>query len=511
MKTSDRVIFNTIVLYGKLIVVLIIGLISTRLVLSALGETDYGIYSLVAGVVGMLAFLQSTLSSASMRFLAYNLGKNDEHYLKRTFNTTLFLHLFLGVILVIIMEVGGYFMFEYFLNIPLDRISAAKVLFHFMVLSTFVTVVLVPYDAVMNSHEDLFMLSVFDLIGNFIHLGAAIYLTIANTRLLITYGFFMFISQLVQRGIKMFYSNKKYKECVLNFKYIDKLQIRSILSFSSWRLVGSVASVIASQVRGVIINVFFGVKLNAANGIALQVSNQINNLSTSLTRAIRPQIIKSEGQSDRERMLRITSLATKYSVLLFSLFAIPIFFEMEFLLNLWLKEAPDYTLIFSRLIIIGLFVSKLTFEIGTAISAVGRIKEVTLVESAIMVSAVVLSYYFYTLNFPPYTIYAVSIIFGFFTFVANLYYGKKIAGLNILEYLKSSLLPLVYPISISLAFVTFIYYSLDMGFLRLSLNTIGAVILFLISFRLFSINQWEIQKFNSLIQVIKMKIRTFIK
>lgn len=498
-------------LYGKLIIVLIIVLISTRLVLSALGETDYGIFSLVAGVVGMLAFLQSTLSSASMRFLAYSLGKNDEHYLKRTFNTTLFLHVILGVILVIIMEVGGYFMFKYFLNIPLDRMNAAKIVFHFMVLSTFITVVFVPYDAVMNSHEDIFMLSVFDLIGNFIRLGAAIYLTYASTNLLVIYGVFMFISQLVQRGVKMLYSNKKYKECTLNFKNIDKLQIRSILSFSSWRLVGSIASVIADQVRGVIINNFFGVKLNAANGIALQVSSQTNNLSTSLTIAIRPQIIKSEGGSDRERMLRITSLATKYSVLLFSIFAIPIFFEMEFLLNLWLKKVPDYTLIFSRLILIALFVNKLTFEIGTAISAIGRIKEITLVESAIMVSAIVLSYYLYTINFPPYTIYFVNIIFGFFTFFANLYYGKKIADLNILEFLRCSLLPLLYPISISLGFVILIYCSLDMGYLRLFISTIGAVILFLVSFRLFSINQWEIQQFNSLLQIIRKKISTLIK
>ncbi|MDZ7721970.1 MAG: MATE family efflux transporter [candidate division KSB1 bacterium] len=173
MKTSDRVILNSIVLYGKLIVVLIIGLISTRLVLAALGETDYGIYSLVAGVVGMLAFLKAILSSASMRFLSHSLGKNDDLFLKKTFNTALFLHLVLGLALLIIIEVGGYFMFEYYLNIPENRMQAAKTVFHFVTLSTFVTVALTPYDAIMNAHEDLFMLSVFDLVGNFIRLAAA--------------------------------------------------------------------------------------------------------------------------------------------------------------------------------------------------------------------------------------------------------------------------------------------------------------------------------------------------
>jgi len=509
LKASDRVILNTIVLYGKLIIVLIIGLINTRLVLSALGETDYGIYSLVAGVVGMLAFLQSTLSSASMRFLAHSLGGGDEAYLKRTFNTTLFLHFILGLILVLIVEIGGYFLFEHYLNIPSDRFDAAKVVFHFMVLTTFVTVTLVPYDAVMNSHEDIFMLSVLDLIGNFIRLGVAIYLIFSSTKLLITYGAFMFVSQLIQRGAKVIYSNRKYMECEFNFNFIDKSQIKTILSFSAWRLVGSVASVIASQVKGVIINVFFGVKLNAANGIALQISSQINNLSVSLTQAIRPQLIKSEGGGERSRMLKITSLSTKYSTFLFTLFAIPIFFELEFLFDLWLKEVPDYALIFSRLILIGLFVDKLSFEIGTAISAVGKIKAATIAESTIIVAAVSLSYYLYSKDFPPYTIYAVSIIFGIFTFAARLYYGKKIAGLRIRSYLKSSIIPLLYPIISSMIFVLFLTHFLDMGFLRLFLNTSGSIVIFLIIFRYFSINSWELDKLKGLITLIGRKIVTF--
>ncbi|MDZ7721971.1 MAG: hypothetical protein U5R06_03865 [candidate division KSB1 bacterium] len=279
-----------------------------------------------------------------------------------------------------------------------------------------------------------------------------------------------------------------------------------MLSFSSWRLVGSVASIIASQIRGVIINVFFGVRLNAANGISQQVSNQVNNLSVSMTRAIRPQLVKSEGGGDRDRMLRITALATKYSALLFSLFAIPIFFELNYLLKLWLTDVPDYTFVFARLILIGLFVQKLSFEIGTAVSAVGRIKEMTIAESIIMVSGVAFAYFLYTLEYPPETIFVVGIFFGLFTFVARLYYGKKIAGLAINKFLKESFLPLLLPIFTSIIFAFSISYYFEETLLRVIFNLLGAFFLYLLVFRYFSMNKWEIDKFKSLYETIKNKL-----
>ena len=332
-----------------------IGLFTTRLVLGALGETNYGIYSLVAGVVGMLAVLQSAMSSASMRFMAHSLGSDNEILILKTFNTTLFLHIIIGLVVVAIIETGGYFMFDYLLKIPEDKVFDAKVVFHFMALTTFVSIIAVPYDAVINSHENLLALSIADVIGSFFKLGLAIYLTVSHFNLLILYGFGMFVIQIIMRIIKQQYSVTHYKECTLNFKkYVDKSLSREILYFSGWNLFGSIASMSVTQVRSVLLNMFFGVTINAADGISKTASGQVNLVSTSLTSAINPQLVKSEGSGDRQKMLHITNISTKFSVFLFALFAIPVILETPYLLNLWLKNVPDYAVIFVRLTLIGL-------------------------------------------------------------------------------------------------------------------------------------------------------------
>lgn len=447
MKPSHRIVFNTGVLYVKLLIVMVIGLVNVRLILSALGETDYGIYSLVAGVVGMLAIMQSAMSNASMRFMAHSLGSDDDIIISKTFNTTLFLHFVIGLIVVIIIEVGGLFMFEYLLDIPEGKVFDAKVVFHFMVITTFVTIIAVPYDAVIYSHENLLALSLVDIFGAILKLGVAIYLTYSNLNLLILYGFSMLLVQIIMRLIKQRYSVTHYKECKLNFrKYIDKSLAKTILSFSGWNLFGSIAAMSVTQVRSILLNMFFGVRLNAANGIAMQVTSQVNKVSSSMTQALNPQLVKSEGSGDRKQMLRLTELATKFSVFLFTLFAIPVIIEMPYLFNLWLKDVPDFAIIFSRLILIGLLLEKFSFEITSAIRAVGKIRDFQVVETIIVIFNIPISYFLFKNGFPPYTIYIVAILFAMIGFGGRLYFGKKVAGLNIIHFMKNGVFPLLMPI-----------------------------------------------------------------
>lgn len=510
MKAANRVIVNTAVLYVKLLLAMAIGLFTTRLVLAALGETDYGIFSLVAGVVGMLAFLQGAMSGASMRFLSYSVGSGNLDNIIKTFNTALFLHILLGIILVAIMELGGLIMFKYFLNIPEARILDAKIVFHFMVITTFITVISVPYDAVMNSHENMLVLSMVDLLGNILRLGVAIFLTYSKANLLIMYGLFMLITQIILRLIKQWYSTKKYPECKINFsEHIDRSVINSILSFSAWNLLGAVASISATQVKSVLLNMFFGVRLNAANGIATTVTSQVNTVSTSMTQAIRPQLVKSEGGGDRLKMLRITEISTKYSIFLFALFAIPVIIELPYLLDIWLTEIPAYSVIFCRLILIGLFLDKLSFEIGTAISAVGDIRGMALAETSVILLAVLVSYIFFKLEYPPYTIFVVNILFSFVIFFARLYYGKLVAELNILNFFKNSIFPAVGPVLITffLALVPQIYIS--GGFLRLIITLIGSLVTLIFLFRYFGLTDSEILIFKSILSSGKNKIKIF--
>jgi O-antigen/teichoic acid export membrane protein len=500
MNAANRVIINTFTLYLRLLLGIAIGLFTTRLVLIALGEIDYGIYSLVAGVAGMLAFLQTTMSGASMRFLAHSLGSGRHDYLLKTFNTMLFLHFALGFLLLIIMELGGILMFKYYLNIPEAKVYDAKIVFHFMVFTTFITVISVPYDAVMNSHENMLVLSIVDLLGNILRLGIAIYLTYSNANLLIMYGLLLMIIQLVLRIIKQRYSIKKYPECKINFlQNVDKSLIKSILSFSSWSLLGAVASISVTEVKSVLLNMFFGVRLNAANGIAMTVTGQVNTFSNSMTQAIRPQIVKSEGSGDRRKMLRMTAIATKYSIFLFALFAIPVIIELPYLLKLWLTNVPEYTIVFCRLILIGLFVDKFSFEIGTAISAVGKIRNVSVVETGLILLAVLVSYIALKLLFPPYSIFVVNIIFGLFILIVRLYYGKTVASLNVFDFIKNAWVPVLLPILSSFLFALIPTFFMLESFPRVLITCVLSMTTMIIVVRYMGLTESELLQFKALL------------
>ncbi|MFC2096243.1 hypothetical protein ACFLQ3_00920 [Bacteroidota bacterium] len=508
MKPSHKIVFNTGVLYVKLLVVMALSLFTTRLVLGALGETNYGIYSLVAGVVGMLAIMQSAMSSASMRFMAHSLGSNNEILILKTFNTTLFLHIIIGLVVVAIIEIGGYFMFDYLLNIPADKVFDAKVVFHFMALTTFVSIIAVPYDAVINSHENLLALSIVDVIGSFLKLGLAIYLTVSHFNLLILYGFGMLAIQIIMRIIKQRYSVTHYKECTLNLKiYIDKSLAREILYFSGWNLFGSIAGVSVTQVRSVLLNMFFGVTINAADGISKTSSGQVNLVSTSLTRAINPQLVKSEGSGDRQKMLRITNISTKFSVFLFALFAIPVILETPYLLNVWLKNVPAYAVIFVRLTLIGLFIDKFTFEITSAIRAVGNIRNLTIVEAVIAFTNIPVAYLFFKMGFPPYSIYIISIIIGSLAILNRFYFGKKVAGMNIYIFIKNGISPIFILIILATLFSLIPLSFLHESFIRLILVSLTFILTLTISFWFFGLTNEEHTKMKQILHSILKKAK----
>lgn len=506
MKASERVIFNTAVLYIRLIIVMVIALFTTRIVLDTLGEENYGIYTLVAGVVGMLAILQSAMSATSMRYMSYGLGSGDEDLISRTFNTTLFLHLIIGFAVVTFVEIGGYFMFAHFLDIPEAKLFDAKIVFHLMALTTFVAIVAVPYDAVINSHENLLVLSIVDIIGAVLQLALAIYLTFTNLNLLIIYGLGMFFVQLILRAIKQQYSIKHYNECRLNLKKaFDKRLSKEIMAFSGWNLFGAISAMSITQVRSILLNMFFGVQINASEGIAKTASNAVNMVSVNLTQAINPQLVKSEGSGDRQRMLRITSMSTKFSIFLFSLIAIPVIIEMPYLFNIWLKNVPEFAVIFARLTLIALLIEKFTFEITNAIRAVGKIKQFQIVETLIKVLNIPIAYLLFKLGYASQTIYVVGIFFSCIAAIGRLYCGKMIADMDISEYIKQGILPTFLPILIAIVVGYVIHLFVIEGVIKLILSFVIIVGAALISIRYLGLTKSELNMIKNMISSLKLK------
>lgn len=511
MKVANKVVFNTGVLYFEMFIMMVTNLLTTRLILNALGETDFGIYALVAGVVGMLGILNSNMSISSSRYIAHSLGSGDVERTLRTFNTTLFLHYLIGFSVVLIMEIGGLLMFEYFLNIPEAKIFDAKIVFHFMVVTTFITVISVPYDSVMNAHENMPALSLVEIIGYILKLGVAIYLTYSNLNLLILYGLLMLVIQVILRIIKQWYSKIKYEECKKFIrKYVDKKLSKEILSFSMWNFLNSISFLTLVQFRSLLLNRFFGVKINAAEGIARQASIAVNMVSINIGRALNPQIMKSEGGGDRQRMLYLTELSTKFSSFLFALFAIPLFFEAPFLINLWLKSVPDYVVIIFQIILIAMLIEKFTFEITTAIRAVGNLKIFQITETSVLLLNIPIYYVVLKIGYPPYSIFITSIFVSLIGAYVRIHFGRKIAELNIKHFFKNAVLPVLYPIIISTLFAIFPLIFLKDSYLKLFITFLFSISSMIYAFWLIGLNSNEKVIFNQLIISVKHKFKKTI-
>lgn len=511
MKPTNKVIFNTAVLYLRLIINLVIGLITTRIVLDALGETDYGIYMLVAGVISMLGILNSNMANTSMRYMAHSLGAGDNELLLRTFNTTLFLHFILGIIIIAIMEIGGWFMFEYILNIPQEKVFDARIIFHFMVITTFISVISVPFDAVMNAHENLSILSLIDVLGYILKLSAAIYLTYADANHLIQYGFLMLLIQALLRIMKQLYSKIHYKECEIRFrKYVDRVLTKSILSFTGWNLLNSVSALSIVQAKSIFLNAFFGVQINAADGIAKQLSTQINMVSVNMTNALNPQIMKSEGGGNRKRMIYLTSLGTKFSAFLYTLVAIPLFIEAPFLLNLWLRSVPDYTIIFFQIILVAATLEKFTFEITTALRAVGDIKNLQIVETSILILNMPIYYIVLKMEYPPYSIYITSILVSLVGAFVRLCFGKKIAGICIGQYFKEAVFPVVTSIVLTLPIALLPHLILKASTTRFISTLVIAFVTMISTFWTWGLNTEEKRRAIIIVNSVRNKFSSFL-
>lgn len=467
MKNSSRVVLNTSIVYTQLIVNTILGLFITRFILQALGEEDYGIYMLVAGVVTMLNVLNSSMSNTAMRYMGHSLGSGDIENTKKTFATTMYIHLLLGGLMILILEVGGWIMFEFFLNIPETKLFSAKVIYQFMIVTTFISIISVPFDAVINAHENLLFLSIVGIFESILKLLLALFLLLETQDLLTKYGFFMMIITAVIQVLKQIYCIRNYEEVTFKIKeYKDKKLTNSILSFTGWELFASIAAISQGQLRAVLMNMFFGVKINAAEGIGNRVNTQVNMVSIGVTKAITPQMNKAEGCGDHDRMLYLAKVGIKFTTFIFSLFAVPLILEANFILDVWLYSVPSYAVIFCQFCIIAQLLDKFTWQIGNAIRAAGRIKEYQIVSGILPLMGVIASYFVFKAGYGPVSIYVVNLIMLTLLAIVRLWFGNWLLHLSPVDIIKGTILPVLLPMLISLVWASLVHLFMEEGWLR---------------------------------------------
>ncbi len=442
MNNSTRVIANTGFLYANMIVTLIVQLWAVKFILNALGETDYGIYSIIANIVSLCAFMNVAMAAATQRFFAYELGKRDTSGLKEIFYQSIILHLLIGIIVVVIFESVGTYYIHNILNAPSERLDMAQILLHCIAISTIINIIMVPYEGILNAYENMGTIAMINIIDALFKLAIAIYLVYAPIDKLLAYGLLTILCTFITFSLKRYYCRKKYDASRFKFHRITNYSnFRQITSFAGWNFIGTSCGLIRYQGSAIILNNFFGILINTAYGIAQQVNSCLLFFANTIVRAIRPQIVKSEGNGNRERMIRLSMTTCKITSLLVALLGIPLFIEIEFILNLWLGKASSDCIMFCRAFIAIVFINQLTIGLQIAIESVGKIKLLQTVVGSIHVLALPIGYIFLKAGYPASSLMLCIIIeelvcIGLRTWIAN-----KLTNLNSKVFILRNVIP----------------------------------------------------------------------
>lgn len=430
MGTTTKVIFNVIVLYAKVVVTMIISLVSVPLILKALGASDYGLYNLVAGIVTMLSFLNNSMTVSSQRYMSVAMGAGNINRVNIIYSASFILHFFLAICVIVVLELLGVPSINQ-LNIDPERIRCAKLIFQFLIIGTFSKIIAVPFDAIMNAHEDLLAFSVIELIDSFLMFTIAITLQYIPIDKLAFYGFSIALIAVLTLIMKYGWCKKMYPEYNITYKGNDKILQKEMLGFAGWNLFGGLAMMGRNQGVAIVFNLFLGTLANAAYGIANQINGALLQFSSSFQRAINPQLMKSEGMGKRERLHRITFISSKFSVLALAFFAVPLIIEMDDVLQIWLHgDMPPFTAQLSRCILVMSIISQASMGLMSSIQATGNIKWYQIIMGLLLFLNVPLSYILLKIGYPIYYATIGFVLIELISFIVRLMMAKKIVGIS---------------------------------------------------------------------------------
>lgn len=427
--------------------IMLISLYTSRVILNALGVDDFGIYNVVGGLISMFTILSGSFSAAISRFITYELGKNDSRKLNCIFCTSVNIQLLMSVVIVIVSELIGIWFLNNKLNISAERMAAANWVLQCSIGIFVLNLLNTPFQAEVIAHEHMGTFAIISIVDAISKLIIAYILPFIPLDKLKIYVVLLLFEALLIRLVYMIYCRRKFEECVYNFSF-DKATFREIGHFAGWNFLGSAAGILNTQGVNMLMNIYFGVAVNAARGIAVQVDGAVRAFINSFTTAINPQITKSYSSGDLDYMYKLICRGSKYSSFLFLLLAVPLVLETPIILNLWLKNVPEYTIIFVRLVIFASFVdSILANSFWTAIMATGKIKAYQISVSLLGGVVFPISWFCYYLGCRPEVTYIVYIVIFIFVFGLRMLFVHKLTGMPI-HYFFRDILARVVPVTL---------------------------------------------------------------
>jgi len=472
---NKRIAKNTIFLYFRMLISMGVSLYTSRVVLNILGVEDFGIYNVVGGLVGMFTMLNGSMAAATQRFLTFELGKQDIEKLKMVFVTSVTIHNFIGLLVLILGETLGLWFLNTQMNVDASRMNAANWVYQGSMLALIIDIISVPYYAAIIAHERMKAISFLGIVEVIFKLVIVFLLPVLPFDKLKTYAVLGLLLSIIIRLIYGFYCKFNFDEAKYKFLW-NKDMFIVIGSFAGWNFIGASSAILMTQGVNILLNIFYGVVINASRGIAFQVQNAISRFITTFMIALNPQITKSYASDNKEYMLQLVQQGARFSYYLMFLLSLPILIETESILNIWLKIVPDYSVIFVRLTLIWGISQTFSNTLITAVLATGEIKKYQIIVGGLQIMNLPFSYIVLKLGLAPQSTMIVAIIISFACLATRLWLLRRMIGLSAMYYLKTVFFNAMVVTILSAIFPLVVYYIMNAGLLRLLFVCIASVL-----------------------------------
>lgn len=464
---NKRIAKNTIYLYIRMFVSMVVALYTSRKILETLGVEDFGILNVVGGIISLMSFINGSMSVATQRYLTYELGRGVEGQFNKVFNIAVYIHAFIAVLVLIAAETVGVWFVNTQLNIPEARMSAANWVFQAAILSTILGILQTPYNAAIISYEHMHVYAYVGLGETFARLLIILAISFYPYDKLAIWGFALFIIQLSSSLIYRSYCIRKLNNCTLERNTWNLQLAKSMLGFTGWNMFGTIAWTLKDQGVSILLNIFGGPLVNAARGVSGQVTGAAKGLVGGFQSAVNPQITKSFAANDRETTCHLLCTSSKFSYFLMLIISIPIVLEINFLLNVWLVEVPQYAALFTRLVIIEALLDTLAGPMITSLMATGQIKNYQIVVGSILLLNIPTAYILLKLDYPIFTPLVVSLVFMIIGNASRLIFCRNMLGLSLRTYIRTVIWPITIVSVLSFLIPCIIVSVMTEGWLRL--------------------------------------------
>ena len=474
-ESNKRIAKNTLILYVRMFLMMLVGLYTSRVNLAALGVDNFGVYNVVGGFVAMFSIISTSLSGAISRFITYELGRGGGDKLKTMFSTSVNIMAGLSLLIVIIAELLGPWFIDTQLDIPAGREIAAQWVFQFSILNFVVGLISVPYNAAIVAHERMSAfayISIFEALGK---LGVALLIPYSPIDKLIFYAGLLCTMSLIIRFIYGYYCKRHFAECTYTFTF-DKSIFKQMSGFAGWNFFNSTNYILNNQGVNMLMNIFFGVAVNAARGIAVSVDNIVNQFVGNFMTAINPQITKSYASGDLDRMHKLVCRGAKFSYYCMFLLVLPIILGAEQILDLWLVDVPKYTVLFVQLILLMSLCDCIGRTGYTACMATGRLKKYSLVIGSIGIFEFPLAWIAFSLGAQPQYAYYIYVIVKIAVLIARMYLMEEMVHLKVRMFVTNVILPILLTTLVAIVIPVILNVVMEPSLVRLFVVTIVAVL-----------------------------------